>query len=106
MEDAIFWGGGPRVTFEWDDAKSASNRTKHGIAFDAAALVFQDDLRATRLDQELPGETRWRTFGQAMGVLLLVIHTWEGEGDDAVVRLISARRADRRERRAYEAGTI
>ena len=50
------------------------------------------------------GEQRWQTVGTVDRVLLLVAHTLELEDDDEYVRLISARKADRQERRDYEAG--
>ncbi|WP_415880059.1 BrnT family toxin [Methylomonas sp. TEB] len=92
--------------FEWDDKKAAINYRKHGIRFDEAALAFDDPLAVSEQDRIENGEQRWQTIGMTSGcLLLLVAHTvrFEDEGIE-VVRIISARRADRKERRRYEYG--
>lgn len=93
--------------FSWDDAKDESNQRKHGVSFAAAKLVFDDPLHVTRHDRIEHGEQRWQTVGLAGGVaLLLVAHTWR-EADSGVehIRIISARRATKLERKVYEQGT-
>ncbi len=93
--------------YSWDDAKNASNQRKHGISFEAAQLVFDDPMHVTRQDRIENGEYRWQTIGMAGGVvLLLVAHTWQGaeEGDAERIRIISARRASKLERKVYEQG--
>jgi uncharacterized DUF497 family protein len=94
------------VEFEWDDDKAKSNLHKHGIAFERAAEVFRDTLHDTVEDEFAIGESRFRTTGVVRGIgLIVVIHTVENEGeDDELIRLISARRAEPHERRAYEGG--
>ena len=79
---------------------------KHGIAFDRAAEVFRDPLHDTVDDEFSVGEQRLRTTGVVRGIgLIVVIHTVENEGQgDELIRLISARRAEPHERRAYENG--
>lgn len=92
--------------FEWDDNKATANFRKHGIRFEEAAHVFDDPLAVTEQDRIENGEQRWRTIGMAGGcLLLLVAHTvrFEDEGIE-VVRIISARRVDRAERKRYEHG--
>lgn len=97
-----------RMRFEWDEAKDASNRRKHdGISFAVAARVFFDPLSITTQDQVVDGELRWRTVGTVEGAkLLIVAHTTTEEtaqGDwIEVIRIVSARRATRTERRRYE----
>ena len=92
--------------FSWDDAKSQSNKRKHGVSFESARLVFDDPLHVTRQDRIAGGELRWQTVGMADGiVLLLVAHTWQHEADEERIRIISARRATREERRIYEQDT-
>lgn len=92
--------------FSWDDAKSKSNRRKHGVSFESASLVFDDPLHITRQDRIVGREIRWQTVGMANGiVLLLVAHTWQHEAGEECIRIISARRATREERRIYEQGT-
>jgi uncharacterized protein len=87
--------------YEWDEAKNRSNQKKHGISFEEGILAFRDPLRVTLQDRIEVGEIRWQTFGMARGVLLLmVVHTsddWE-----SIVRIISARRVSKSERRIYE----
>jgi uncharacterized DUF497 family protein len=91
------------LRFEWDAAKAASNRQKHGVSFETATLVFSDPHALTDQDRIEGNEYRWRTIGLVDGVvLLLVAHTDREEGGEDVVRIISARRADRAERRRYE----
>jgi hypothetical protein len=92
--------------FEWDEQKADINLRKHGIRFEDAARVFDDPLAVTDQDRIENGEQRWQTVGMADGyLLLLVAHTvrFEDEGIE-VVRIISARRVDRAERRRYEHG--
>ena len=92
--------------FEWDEQKAEINLRKHGIRFEEAARVFDDPLAVTDQDRIENGEQRWQTVGMADGyLLLLVAHTvrFEDEGIE-VVRIISARRVDRAERRRYEHG--
>ena len=92
--------------FSWDDAKNDSNQRKHSVSFAAAQLVFDDPLHITRQDRIENGEQRWQTIGMAGGiVLLLVAHTWyETESGAEHVRLISARRTTKLERKIYEQG--
>jgi uncharacterized DUF497 family protein len=93
------------IRFEWDLMKARTNQRKHRIAFEAAANVFLDPyalFEQDRIDEET-GELRWQAIGLVEGmILLLVAHTVRGEGQDEVIRLISARRADRKERQRYE----
>ena len=93
--------------FEWDEAKAEANLRKHGVEFEAAMGVFLDPLAMTRFDDEHhEDEERWVTLGQSEGgALLVVVHTFTPTTPDtALVRLISARHATRRERMQYEKG--
>ena len=90
--------------FEWDDTKAESNFRKHGIRFEDAVLAFDDPFAISQQDRIENGEQRWQTLGMAGGcLLLLVAHTlrFEDEGIE-VVRIISARRVNRKERSRYE----
>lgn len=90
--------------YAWDPAKAASNYRKHGVRFEAAVEALEDPHALTTLDRVEAGEYRWQTLGMAGGVVvLLVAHTEDEDGDDEIVRIISARAADRRERERYEA---
>ena len=94
--------------FEWDEAKNRANRLKHnGISFDAASGVFRDPLHISVQDRIESGEMRWQTYGLVDGArLLIVAHTRveeDGEGGFVeVIRIVSARRMARAERRWYE----
>ena len=96
-----------KTRFEWDAAKAASNLSKHRISFETSTHVFSDPLSLTDFDGLDDGEPRWRTFGHVGGYLIVVvIHTpresvEQGEAIE-VIRIISARKADRTERRRYE----
>ena len=87
---------------EWDNRKAAANQKNHGVSFEEAATALEDDLSITFRDPDHSlEEFRFLTFGRgATGRILVVAHTDRGEA----ARLISARRATRRERRAYEEG--
>ena len=90
------------IWFEWDKAKAKSNERKHGIRFEDAMLVFADPYALAAQDRMEDGELRWQTLGLAGGiVVLLVAHTVRNEGEDEIIRIISARKASRRERIRY-----
>jgi uncharacterized DUF497 family protein len=85
------------VEFEWDATKAESNERKHGVSFEVATLVFEDDDRIDRVDMESLEEERWVAIGVADGFEVFVVYTIRGE----VIRLISARKAIRNEREEY-----
>ena len=87
-----------------DEEKNRSNERKHGITFNEAIQVFLDPLQVSIQDRIEDGEERWQTLGVVRGVmLLLVAHTFQDDSEaESIVRIISARRANRRERRLYE----
>lgn len=88
------------MDFEWYDPKAASNVVKHAVSFDEAASVFLDQLAVTGSDPDHSvGEARYITFGlSSLGRLLTVSHTYRPGG----IRIISARRVTRSERKLYE----
>ena len=93
------------MRFEWHDDKSRANRRKHGVSFETAVRAFDDPLHRSLYDRVVDGEERWQTMGLVDGiVVLLVAHTFRGDDEDVVVRIISARKATRNERRQYEEG--
>jgi len=93
--------------FSWDEAENRLNQRKHGVSFELAKLVFDDPLQVTRQDRTEAGERRWQTIGMVGDTTLLqVAHSCEDtDRDGEHVRIISARRATRLERRVYEQGT-
>jgi uncharacterized DUF497 family protein len=94
------------MVFEWDTRKAAVNRAKHGVSFEEAATVFGDpdaldgpDLRHSEK------ESRFLRLGRgASSRLLVVAYTVRRQDDGENIRVISARRASRKERAAYQAG--
>ncbi len=90
------------VFYEWDETKAESNRIKHGIDFDDAIEVFGDPFAITEMDYFSGNEMRWRTIGEADStILLFVAYTVQEEGVDEVIRIISARRATKKEGVGY-----
>jgi uncharacterized DUF497 family protein len=84
----------------WDPAKAAFNLDKHGVDFEEAATVFRDPLLLVQPDVEhSQEEERWIALGKSVRQLLLVVVHTENE---QTIRLISARKAQPRERRRYE----
>ena len=92
--------------FSWDIRKNKLNLAKHGVSFETAQLVFSDPLQLSRQDRDEDGEIRWQTMGLVCEMLLLVAHTWVEARDGAEkIRIISARRATKLERKEYEQGS-
>lgn len=91
--------------FEWDPVKEKQNIKKHGINFQRASKIFLDPLAISIFDEEhSENEDRWITIGaEASEVLLVVIHTFRDETlKSAVIRIISARKADKDEAKQYK----
>lgn len=73
------------------------------MTFETAVRVFSDPEALLELDRIAEGEERWRAIGKIEGqVVLVVAHTVREEDEGETIRIISARSADRRERRRYE----
>lgn len=87
-------------SFEWDQDKAISNLRKHGTLFQDAIFVFSDPHRTTVPDQRLNyGEERFVTYGYIDARLFVVVFTQDLIFE--VVRIISARKANARERKRY-----
>ena len=90
------------MNFEWDPKKANANLRKHGISFDEAASVFLDPMAVSGPD---PGhsiqELRYVTFGLSRLHRLLAVHHTHRPG---TIRIVTARRMTRRERKLYEEG--
>jgi uncharacterized protein len=93
------------MRFEWDAEKNRVNQQKHeGIAFESAALVFDDPHAIFRKDRIVTGEQRLHAIGAAARAVLLVVHVYRMENEhdkEETVRIISAREANKRERRIH-----
>lgn len=96
-----------RYRFEWDPRKAQGNLRKHGIGFESAAELFRDPFALSLYDESYSeSEERWITLGKdSRETLLVVVHTFSMTGenvDDAVIRIISARKATSVEMVQYE----
>lgn len=87
------------LSFEWDQAKAAANLAKHGLSFELAATAFGDPRSLTIPDpKHSQTENRFVLLGQTGdGTIVAVVHVERGDR----IRLISARRANRREKITY-----
>jgi uncharacterized DUF497 family protein len=85
---------------EWDPVKDRANRARHGVSFEVSATVFNDTLEIKIPDPEHSlSENRFYSIGCSEdGKLLVVVYTQR----DGKIRIISARRPTRTERRSYE----
>ena len=90
------------ITFDWDSAKARANVRKHGVSFEEARSVFYDEFARQYYDAESSGlEDRFLMLGMSnRSRILLVCHCERSAGD--VIRIISARKATRNERKYYE----
>ncbi len=103
------------VRHEWDEGKNRRNQQKHGgISFELATLVFEDErclVYRDRIDFQT-GEQRWIALGMAQpatdaGILVVVAHVYrEDKHGEEVIRIISAREAEKREVRRYQAQAL
>jgi len=103
------------VRYEWDAAKNLRNQRNHGgVSFELAALVFEDEyclIVPDRIDPET-GERRWHAIGAVQSepgtvAVLLAVHVYREEYDgEQIIRIISARAAEKHERRRYTQQTI
>lgn len=88
------------MNYEWDEQKNQATIARRKLSFNYARFVFDDPNHITEIDDRFDyGEPRFRTYGKIDGVLHVVAHTPRGEN---VTRIISARLANRAERRDYE----
>ena len=94
------------MRWTWDQAKNRANLRAHGLSFEAAVFVFDDPTSLTR-EHPYSYEQRWRTIGMVGTQVVMVVHTWPDlhtETGEEIGRMISTRKATRREREAYEEG--
>ena len=91
----------PTLRFDWDPRKARANQLKHGVSFDEAKTAFLDEYARIIPDPEhSDDEARFVLLGMSIGLRLLVVcHCFREPGN--LIRIISARRADRSERREY-----
>lgn len=88
------------MRFEWDPRKAAANLRRHKVSFAEAVTVLEDEFGLTREDPD--EEERFVTLGlSSVGSLLVVVYTYRGPD---IIRVISAWKANRRQKGAYEKG--
>lgn len=92
------------LEFAWDPEKARSNLERHGVSFEEAATTWLDPLAIERRDEDhSANEERWLRIGTSLRSALLVVWSTErGEERRPVIRIIGARRANRKERELYE----
>ena len=89
------------LTFEWDENKNTSNQKKHGIGFAEAKTVFSDELGRLIPDPDhSEGEERFILMGMSTKHRILIISHCEITAN--IIRIISARKAEKFERKQYE----
>ena len=93
------------MRFSWDITKERANKHKHRVSFTEACYVFADKSLLTIFDQDhSDDEDRWITIGMVEdGRVLVVVHTYHKIGKEESVRIISARKASRKEAETYYA---
>lgn len=93
-----------QTQFQWDEDKAKTNLTKHRVSFETAVRAFSDPFHLTERNRIENGEYRWQTMGMVDGqTLLFVAHTVIDDDSSAeIIRIISARKADPKERKRYE----
>ena len=90
--------------FEWDEDKAKTNVFKHRVSLETAVRAFSDPFQLTEQGRIENGEYRWQTIGMVDAqIVIFVAHTVGDDGHGAeVIRIISARKADQKERKRYE----
>ena len=90
------------MRFEWDPPKAEANLCAHGVSFAEAVTILEDEFALTREDPAAVDEPRFVTLGLSnLGNLLVVVYTYR---EPDAIRLISAWKANKRQREAYEKG--
>ena len=90
------------MRFEWDPAKARANLRAHGVGFPEAVTVLDDDFALTRDDPDADDEPRFVTLGLSdIGRLLVVVYAYR---EPDIVRVISAWKANSRQKVIYEKG--
>ena len=92
------------MQFEWSDEKNQLNIKKHGVSFEEAKEVFLDPLHISKLDHRFNYfEERWITLGAtSKNKILVVANMFFDENGEEIIRIISARKANQKERLFYE----
>ncbi len=98
-----------RYYFEWDPQKAKANIQKHKVSFERACTIFKDPQALSIYDEEhSEKEDRWITLGMDInGNILVVVHTFDQINENSCkIRIISARKATKREIKQYNEGLV
>jgi len=92
------------MKYEWNEEKNKLNQQKHGISFEEAKEVFDDALQISKLDKRFSYfEERWITIGSTSKQKVLVVaNLFFTDDGEEIIRIISARKANKQERQSYE----
>lgn len=91
------------IRFEWDDEKNRLNKSKHGVSFEIATQIWNDENYLLIPDAIYEGEQRWIAIGSVtIMTVLIAVHTSVDARGVETIRIISARRATKQERKRYE----
>jgi len=91
------------MKFKWDINKEQQNLLKHGVTFEQASYVFSDPFALSKYDDNHSDkEERWILLGKSITeTILVVVHTFRDNDDIEYVRIISARKATKKEKKIY-----
>jgi uncharacterized protein len=90
------------LLFEWDETKAGSNERKQGVTFEDAMSVFDDPDAVFEQDRIVDGEVRWTALGIVDNESVIVVaHSVQTDETNETIRIISARLANRKEKRHY-----
>ena len=92
------------MQFEWNEEKNKLNQEKHNISFEEAKEVFEDPLQISKLDHRFSYfEERWITVGSTTKHKVLVVaNLFFTDDGEEIIRIISARKANKKEREYYD----
>ncbi len=92
------------MQIEWDENKNSVNQKKHGVSFEVAREIFDDPFHISRLDYRFNYfEERWITIGSVKNnAIIIVANLFFSDDGEEIIRIISAREANSKERRIYE----
>jgi uncharacterized DUF497 family protein len=95
------------VVFEWDLKKAAANEVKHGISFEEAGTAFFDrgGIDGDDVEHSTTESRRLRLARSAAGNILVIAYTLRSHGHEKTIRLISARLANRKEKKRHQEAT-
>lgn len=92
------------MKYEWNQTKNNLNLRKHGVSFEEALEVFDDPLHISKIDKRFSYfEERWITLGATSKQTILVVANlfFTNDGEE-IIRIVSARKANEKEKKRYE----